>query len=138
MPFVITPNQNSSDKQKKKMTLNSRLEQILDYIRLLVQCNNHLEVKNRALMKMEHCFPYPHYNHRLFPRLPYLDNRTTYKTQYEVPNLLIQTPHRMKLLLQIKAKWPISRLKSERIINEMILTVHSENSKEKNTKNGTI
>ena len=66
MPFVITPIQNNSDCQQE-MILNFHPEQTLEYIRLLVQCNNHLEAKNRALTKTEHCFPYLSFNHKICP-----------------------------------------------------------------------
>ena len=66
MPFVITPIQNNSEIQQKKI-LNFRLERTPEYIRLLAQCNNHLEAKNRAPMKTEHCFPHLHFNHKIRP-----------------------------------------------------------------------
>ena len=66
MPIIITPIQNSSDKQQKD-DVDSRPEQTLEYIRLLVQCSNHLEVKYRALMKIEHCFPHLNFNPILCP-----------------------------------------------------------------------
>ena len=79
----------------KKMILNFHPEQTLEYIRLLFQCNNHLEAKNRTLMKIEHCFPYHNYNHKLCPRLLCLDNRPNYQTQYVILNPQIQIPHQI-------------------------------------------
>ena len=79
MFFVITPIQNKSV-NNKKMILNFNLEQTQEYFRMLVQCNNHLEVKNRAPMKIEHCFPYLNYNHILCPWLLCLDNRPSHQT----------------------------------------------------------
>ena len=69
MPFVITPIQNNSDSQQKddiEFRRDSEIKsQTLEYIRLLAQCSIHLEAKNRAPMKIEHCFPYHNYNHKL-------------------------------------------------------------------------
>ena len=75
------------------MIMKFHLEQTLEYIRLQVQYNIHLEVKIQALMEIEQCFPYPKNNHILCLWHLCLDNLPIYQTQYVIHNLLIQIPH---------------------------------------------
>ena len=71
------------------------LEQTLEYNRLQVRRNFYIEIETQALMKIEHCFYYPNYNHKLCLWLLCLDNHPSYQIHYAIPNLLIQIPHQI-------------------------------------------
>ena len=101
MPFVITPIQNSSDKQQKDYIefsprADSATHSPASSMQQSPRSRNSSPYENRTM------FPLPEFQSQTL--LLCLDNRTIYQTQYTIPSLLIQKPQQNQPTLLIKAK----------------------------------